>query len=200
MSDYYTENAAKLCKAYDAVIPSDLYAPRLKTIHLLRKGGLALDVGSGSGRDAAWLSSMGFSVVAAEPNEAMRDHARKFWGERIEWTSAALPGLVGIPRPDRGYDLIMCNAVMMHVPPVDRALCIETLYSLLSRDGVVILNFRNVTPDDQGRAMFPVTEAEMTVLALDKGFDVHLTRLGDKMGRAAHTWTSMEMTVRRTDR
>jgi hypothetical protein len=35
-------------------------------------GLLALDVGAGSGRDAGWLASLGYEVVAVEPAEAMR--------------------------------------------------------------------------------------------------------------------------------
>ena len=38
---------------------------------------LALDVGAGSGRDAAWLASLGYEVVAAEPAAGMRREASK---------------------------------------------------------------------------------------------------------------------------
>lgn len=38
---------------------------------------LALDVGAGSGRDAAWLASWGYEVVAAEPAAGMRREASK---------------------------------------------------------------------------------------------------------------------------
>jgi ubiquinone/menaquinone biosynthesis C-methylase UbiE len=37
----------------------------------------ALDVGAGSGRDAAWLVSRGFEVWAVEPSEVMRREAQK---------------------------------------------------------------------------------------------------------------------------
>jgi protein-L-isoaspartate O-methyltransferase len=33
---------------------------------------IALDVGSGAGRDAAWLASLGYDVVAVEPAAGMR--------------------------------------------------------------------------------------------------------------------------------
>ena len=33
---------------------------------------IALDVGAGSGRDAAWLASLGYDVVAVEPAAGMR--------------------------------------------------------------------------------------------------------------------------------
>jgi protein-L-isoaspartate O-methyltransferase len=37
--------------------------------------GLILDVGAGSGRDAAWLASLGHEVIAVEPSEQMRARA-----------------------------------------------------------------------------------------------------------------------------
>ncbi len=38
---------------------------------------LALDIGVGSGRDAAWLASLGYGVVASEPVVGMRAEAQR---------------------------------------------------------------------------------------------------------------------------
>lgn len=47
---------------------------------------IALDVGAGSGRDAAWLASLGYEVVAAEPAAGMRIEAqRRHPDPRIRW-------------------------------------------------------------------------------------------------------------------
>ena len=46
------------------------------TVNLLpRPPGRALDVGAGTGRDAAWLARLGFQVVAVEPSGVLRGHA-----------------------------------------------------------------------------------------------------------------------------
>ena len=40
--------------------------------HLKGTDGLALDIGSGSGRDALWLAQKGYEVFAVEPAEKLR--------------------------------------------------------------------------------------------------------------------------------
>ena len=53
-----------------------------------------LDVGTGSGRDAAWLSRKGYDVVAAEPSSRFRTIARDGTTiPSIQWLSASLPGV-----------------------------------------------------------------------------------------------------------
>ena len=37
---------------------------------------LALDIGTGTGRDAAWLTSQGFDAIAVEPSTEMRREAQ----------------------------------------------------------------------------------------------------------------------------
>ena len=53
-----------------------------------------LDVGAGTGRDAAWLARLGHEVVAVEPSAAMRAEAeRRHPAARIRWIDDRLPGL-----------------------------------------------------------------------------------------------------------
>jgi SAM-dependent methyltransferase len=56
--------------------------------------GRVLDVGAGSGRDAAWFAYRGHEVVAVEPSDNMRRQARERHADpRIRWIDDALPGL-----------------------------------------------------------------------------------------------------------
>jgi DNA repair protein RadA/Sms len=56
--------------------------------------GRVLDVGAGSGRDAAWFAYRGHAVVAVEPSDNMRRQARERHADpRIRWIDDALPGL-----------------------------------------------------------------------------------------------------------
>ena len=61
----YAQAADRLAAAYEQIDPSDLYwhvaeiAPR--------PGETVIDVGAGTGRDAAYWSGMGCHVVAVEP-------------------------------------------------------------------------------------------------------------------------------------
>jgi len=68
--NWYDQNAEAVSEQYESVSPQDVHS---WLVDLLPKpAASALDVGAGSGRDAAWLSSLGFDVVAVEPSKNMR--------------------------------------------------------------------------------------------------------------------------------
>jgi 2-polyprenyl-3-methyl-5-hydroxy-6-metoxy-1,4-benzoquinol methylase len=67
---YYSDHANDLFRFYQSVDPSLLHQnwPDL----LSNQPGLACDIGAGSGRDAVWLASKGWKVIAVEPAEQLR--------------------------------------------------------------------------------------------------------------------------------
>ncbi|BBE11144.1 hypothetical protein HH1059_20120 [Halorhodospira halochloris] len=51
-----------------------------------------LDIGAGSGRDAAWLAEQGHDVVAVEPAAELRQEAqRRHPDEWISWLGNMVP-------------------------------------------------------------------------------------------------------------
>ncbi|MBM3645883.1 MAG: class I SAM-dependent methyltransferase [Alphaproteobacteria bacterium] len=61
---------------------------------LPRAPALVLDVGAGTGRDAAWLASRGLEVVAVEPSGPMLAEGQRLHpSPSIRWISNSLPGL-----------------------------------------------------------------------------------------------------------
>jgi SAM-dependent methyltransferase len=65
---FYDANADAFAAKYESLSPADVHA---NIVDLIPSGpGWALDVGAGSGRDAAWLVSRGYDVVAVEPAPA----------------------------------------------------------------------------------------------------------------------------------
>src|SRR3954451_17389913 len=101
---------------------------------------IALDVGAGSGRDAAWLASLGYEVVAAEPAAAMRaEGQRRHPDQRIRWIDDRLPDLNAVHRLGGAFDLVVLSAVWMHVPPLVRARAFRKVATLLKPGGVVFI-------------------------------------------------------------
>lgn len=90
-------------------------------------GATVLDIGAGSGRDAAWFAANDYDVVAVKPSETMLAHARRLHpSSRIHWLAGNLPDLANVRRLGISFDLILLSAVWMHIPPAARERAMET--------------------------------------------------------------------------
>jgi HKD family nuclease/SAM-dependent methyltransferase len=82
------------------------------------EGARVLDIGAGSGRDAAELVRRGFRVHAIEPSRALRELATERHDELRERVTVghlpdAMPDLDMLGGP---FDGILCSAVLQHLP------------------------------------------------------------------------------------
>ena len=73
---HYDQHARRYQSQYDSVAATDVHAEWVGVLERLQPG-YALDVGAGSGRDAAWLDRIGWRVTAAEPSPALRELGRQ---------------------------------------------------------------------------------------------------------------------------
>jgi SAM-dependent methyltransferase len=155
-------------------------------------GSTVLDIGSGSGRDAAWFASRGYQVVAADPSEQMRAAAiRLHQHPKIRWLADSLPDLTAIYRLGLTYDLILLSAVWMHVPPGSRARCLRKLATLLSPGGRIAISLRLGEPD-AAREMHSVSYIELADLARQFGLRViRAENNDDQLGRSTVSWMTV---------
>jgi len=186
---HYDQNAEQLVSQYESLTFEHVH-PALLDL-LPPPGATILDVGAGSGRDAAWFASKGYDVVAAEPSERMRMLARqRHLSPRIHWVADSLPDLAQVRRLGLTFDLILLSAVWMHVPPTARQRALRKLATLLSPNGRIAISLR-IGPPDTERAMYEVTLPELTAMA--QQFGLRLVRADDspdKLGRPGISWTT----------
>jgi SAM-dependent methyltransferase len=155
--------------------------------------GHLLDIGAGSGRDAAWFACRGWDVIAAEPADAMREEAaRRHAASEIRWVSDALPALAQVQRLGLSFDLVWLSGVWMHVPPADRARAMRKLAMLLKPGGRLVMTLRHgPSPDD--RPMWPVDANEVERLGLNFGLALRVAteRADDLGGRKEVKWQTV---------
>jgi len=186
----YDAAAAEIAVRYESVQAEAVHAVVADLVRS-RAGGRAMDVGAGSGRDAAWLARLGYAVVAVEPAAGLRAEAQARHAEAdVLWLDDRLPRLSATHALDRTLDLILHSGVWMHVRPGDRPPALRTLAALLADDGVLLISHRNPSsvPD---RPMWACPEGELERLAGDSGLRViRSVAAQDRLGRGDVRWTS----------
>lgn len=187
---HYEQHAAKLTDQYESLTFNEVHS---NLIDLLpAPGATVLDVGAGSGRDAAWLAENGYEVVAVEPSAAMLASAQaRHRSNRIHWISDSLPDLAQVRRLGLTFDFILLSAVWMHIPPDARQRALRKLATLLSPKGRIAISLRLGSPDIE-RAMFEVSLPETLNMAQQFGLRVVRTSDShDKLGRSDVSWTTV---------
>lgn len=192
---WYDAHAPEIARGYEAIEAAQLHGWLADL--LPPAGAAALDVGAGTGRDAAWLASLGFDVVAVEPSAAMRAQAAALHPDAaVRWLDDALPDLAQVRGLQRAFDLILLSAVWMHVPAVDRERAFRTLLELLKPGGLLAVTLR-LGPAAPERGMHPVSEAEIERLARGNGAAVERkVAAEDRQGRAEVRWVQMAIRAR----
>lgn len=115
--------------------PTDLHA----VVRRFFTPGPTADIGCGSGRDAAWLDANGFPTQGYDASEGLLTEARRLHPD-IPFRHATLPGLDGIG--DGTFTNVLCETVIMHLPPDDITPSIERLLAILIQGGTLYLSWR----------------------------------------------------------
>jgi SAM-dependent methyltransferase len=143
-----------------------------------------LDIGAGTGRDAAWLAEKGHDVLAVEPVQAMmREGLRRRPNPRFRWIEDQLPSLDRVSRLGISFDLILLSAVWMHLRPVDRSRAFRKTIQLLKPGGQVVMTFRPPpNPPADSRGMYPASISEIEKLARDHAVSITTSTTEDVPG------------------
>ena len=153
----YAAAAAELRPRYDTIDSALLYGAVMA--HFPKKPSRILDIGAGTGRDAAWLAGLGHDVLAVEPVAAFRAG-----GKALCWLDDRLPDLAKTRGLGRKFDFILVNAVFQHV----RAAAMQNIAGLLATDGRIVMSLRH-GPAAASRPAFPFETGEVEGLAADCG-------------------------------
>ena len=138
----YGETAAERARQYESVGFADVHRDIL---HLFpATPSQVIDIGAGTGRDAAAFAERGHSVTAVEPTpelraEAQRLHAR--WP--IIWIDDSLPDLDRVHERGERYDVVMLTAVWMHLDAGQRERAMARVAPLVRPRGLMALSLRH---------------------------------------------------------
>ena len=174
--DYYDRNAASFANGTLGVDMSHLYAEFLPRVP---KGGVILDAGCGSGRDAASFKQQGFTVVAFDGSCELAALASKALGQSV--LVMTFQDLESVEE----YDAIWACASLLHVPTAEMDDVLGRLTRALRPGGILYASFKygGTECDRNGRffndyheAKFEVQLAAHPALALTKAWQTRDAR------------------------
>jgi SAM-dependent methyltransferase len=187
----YAEQAATLVEQYESIRFTDLHR---EVFHLIPPiPSYVLDIGAGTGRDAAGFAAMGYRVVAVEPTAGLRTRAAALHpSPRIEWVDDSLPDLREVAARGELFDVIMLTAVWMHLDASQRQRALPKIAHLMQIGGVMVMSLRH-GPAPAGRRMFEVSAEETAELAKAEGLSVQLILKNQaaSFGRTSVRWTRL---------
>ncbi|MFD7132249.1 class I SAM-dependent methyltransferase [Streptomyces sp. NPDC059894] len=187
---YYAHNAGRLAQRYGSVTFEEVHGGVLDL--LPPAPATVVDVGAGTGRDAAALAGRGYRVLAVEPVRELREVAQRLNpSENICWAEDSVPEL---SRVSGTFDLALLSAVWMHLPPAARGRAMHRLAALLTPAGLLVISLRRGTPPTD-RVMYDVP-AEAVVSDGERA-GLRLVRLveegEDRLGRARVRWQTVAL-------
>jgi len=154
-----------------------------------------VDIGAGTGRDAACFATLGHRVFAVEPTAELRTRAIALHpSPAIEWLDDSLPDLALLATRGRQFDLVMMTAVWMHLDQQQRRRAMPRVAALVRPGGMMILSLR-YGPVPPGRRMFAVSAEETVLLAEREGLRLVLNveAPADRLRRPDVNWTRLAL-------
>ncbi|MFD0119603.1 class I SAM-dependent methyltransferase [Streptomyces sp. NPDC058320] len=191
---YYARAADELAQRYESLT---FEAVHEEILHLLPEAPVrAVDIGAGTGRDAAALAGRGHEVIAVEPVRQLRLVAQRLHADaNVVWLEDSLPGLDGL---DGEFGLILLSAVWMHLDERERAAAMGRLAELLAPDGLLVISLRHGPPPTD-RRMFDVPTDETAALAQECGLSIlHVGGGQDQLGRNEIHWSELALREERS--
>lgn len=129
-----------------------------------------VDIGAGTGRDAAWFATQGHDVLAVEPVKELRDAgmALHTGTAGLAWLDDRLPYLTEARRRGPSGIVTLC-AVWQHLGDASRQIAMENIARLTACGGMLIMSLRH-GPGAPGRPVFPISPEATVAAAQQSGF------------------------------
>ncbi|MBW4489470.1 MAG: methyltransferase domain-containing protein [Trichocoleus desertorum ATA4-8-CV12] len=192
--EWYEQNATAVIPGYESLQAAEVHGWLLGL--LSDRPSLVLDIGAGSGRDAAWLAAQGHEVVAVEPAASMREAGQRLHPDsKIRWMDDRLPSLQNLHHLGLTFDFILLSAVWMHVPPTERSRAFRKVITLLKPGGLLAITLRH-GPAEAERQIYEVSWEEIERLARNHGAAIVRKVEGqDQLQRSQVSWTQIALSL-----
>ena len=191
---FYDKHAVGLVNSYESLCFETVYPYIIEHLSKLTGSLDILDIGSGTGRDAAWMAGQGYRIIAVDPSMSMLDIARDLHSNPgIQWIQDRLPDLGANDFTGAKFDMILCNAVWMHIAPNDRINALKRIKSLLTLGGSTFITVR-LGPENKGRGAWALSISDFIRDVQKSGLEIVSNHdIEDILKRPYVSWKAFEI-------
>lgn len=189
---YYDAHAAEVARRYES---ADAGKIRANLVRAFPPGGRLLELGCGSGRDAAFLLSQGYSVTAVDASPAMLAEAVRLHPElKQHLLLHALPD--PLPFGDGEFDGVYSVALLMHLDKETLTPAFREIARVVRPGGRFLFSIPDLRKDPivnerdpHGRLFTFLDEDDWVARATASGLALVEKMLDpDCLGRSGFTW------------
>lgn len=131
----YNDHTEEYLRSMSSSTSDDIKRWIDRMLKLVPLGGRVLELGSGAGRDATYMESLGYHVVATDAAQGFVDRLQKAGHETKQLN--ALTDEYG-----NDYDLLFANAVLLHFSPEDVKTVLRKAHDSLNEDGIMAFSVK----------------------------------------------------------
>ena len=188
-TENYAEEAPELLKRYESISFADQHR---SVIHLIPTvPGRVLDIGAGTGRDAAGFGVWTLGPCRRTDRELRRGAMLLHPSPMIAWVDDSLPDLAAVRARGEAFDAVMLTAVWMHLDELQRRQAMPNVAALVRNGGVMIMSLRH-GPVPPGRRMFEVSAEETIALVQPLGLRCALNQEAEpSLRQPGVSWTRL---------
>lgn len=170
----YDENAKQLTARYTSITTEEALPPFVQIIkNYTGTGDTALDIGSGSGRDAAWLAEHGWRVDAIDGSTALLAEAAILNNHpHIHYRYDRAPSFEEIRSLGTQYDVILMSAFIFHFDQAERQAILQFCRTVLAPAGLIYITLRR-GPDSANRQIYDVPLEDIEKFSAKNGLSFH---------------------------
>lgn len=164
--EYYDINAQEYFDGTFQVNMEKLYQPFLNRIP---EGGLIIDAGCGSGRDALAFTEKGYEVLAFDSSEILGTMAAESTGLKIECST-----FLDFYTEPSSVDGIWACASLIHTPFDELGHTLTHLMHFLKPEGVIYCSFKYGAEDSEaeGRSFTNMNESRLDSVAAETSLSI----------------------------
>lgn len=193
--DYYEQNATELSAKYESVSLDSFHQALTEKFE---PGSCLLEIGCGSGRDAARAIGSGFDVAAIDASHQLLAAAKNLHPE-LDGRLFQLVLPCQLPFADKTFEGFYSVACLMHLPAEDLYNVLSEIHRVVRQGGLVSLpvcrpDVGNSGLDEHGRVFNLMSIEEWQRVFAASGFNAEVSaQEPDSLGREGVSWMTITL-------